>query len=52
MNKKPMGFAKWILMLIALYVGAACMTYRLRNPHLTETELMLNIPSALMWRQA
>lgn len=42
---------KWILLGIALYVGIACTVYRFRHPALTETELLLRVPAALLWQR-
>lgn len=47
-----MKIRKWLLLAVALYLGAACTVYRLRNPQLTETELFLRLPAAVMWKKA
>lgn len=38
-----------LFVIAIVYVIVSVMAYRFRNPHLTETELFLHIPEAVMW---
>ena len=40
---------KAVLYLAAIYFIFATLTYRFKHPDMTETELFLNIPKALMF---
>jgi len=42
---------RWLLITIfAGYVSVSYTVYRLRNPHLTETQLLLQAHRALLWK--
>ena len=45
------GKQKYTIWLVVIgYFTVAVLVYRFRNPSLTETELFLRIPDALLWR--
>lgn len=47
-----MKYGKWALLAVALYVGISCVSFRLRNPELTEPQALMRIGDALIWRDA
>lgn len=49
MKQKREDYVGYALMLIALYVMTSGMVYRFRNPCLTETQLFLKIPQAILF---
>lgn len=38
----------WIVMVAALYLVTVSTIYRFKNPKMTETELFLNLPNAIV----
>ncbi len=40
----------WVIIVGGLYLFTCIMRYRLSNPELTETQLFLRLPQAVMWR--
>ena len=49
---KPVREAHWtanLLLGVLVYVAVAFIVFRLRNPHLTETQVFLGFPTAMAW---
>jgi hypothetical protein len=44
------GIRDWAVALVVGYIIVATLVFRFANPHLTETELFLNIPKALLFQ--
>lgn len=44
------GFILGLVIAFVLYFIVAVQAYRFRNPTMTETELFLNIPKALLYK--
>ena len=42
---------KCLVLLLIVYLSVANIVFALRHPHLTQTELFLHIPDALMWKE-
>lgn len=40
----------YVFLIVALYVVLSMIVYRLKNPTYTETQLLLHIVDAIMWR--
>lgn len=39
----------WVFAILAIYTVLSSTVYRFQNPHLSETQLFLDIPKAWFW---
>ena len=42
---------KCLVLLLIVYLSVSQTVFAFRHPHLTNTELFLHIPDALMWKE-
>jgi len=43
-------FYIWWLLAISIYIGVACFAYALRHPEMTDTERLVRLKEAVLWR--
>lgn len=49
-HKEPRGPILWAINIVAIYVGVSIIAFALRHPELTDTQRLLRILDALLWR--